>query len=31
LQDPAYFTRMFKKGTGKGPQQFRYQIREKYK
>ena len=31
MLDPAYFTRMFKKGTGKGPQQFREQIREKYK
>lgn len=31
MQDPSYFTRMFKKGTGKGPQQFRDQIREKYK
>lgn len=31
LQDPAYFTRIFKNGTGSSPQVFRTQIREKYK
>ncbi len=31
MEDPAYFTRMFRKATGTAPQEFRQLIREKYK
>lgn len=31
MEDPAYFSRKFKAGTGKSPQTFREGIREKYK